>query len=265
MQIKELLNYLEQIAPLKYQEQYDNSGIICGDENAELTGVLICIDSLEPHIDEALAKNCNLIIAHHPLIFSGVKKLTPGDYVGRTLIKAIQNQITIYSMHTNLDNLLHNGVSERIAKKLDLRNVELLSPKAGLFAGEPAIGTGVTGHMVNAVNEQDFLYELKKIMKTDCVRHTRLLGKKVEKIAICGGSGAFLLKEAIRSGADVFVSADFKYHDFFDADGKILVADIGHYESEQFTVEIIYDLITKRFSNFAAHLTELNSNPINYL
>jgi dinuclear metal center YbgI/SA1388 family protein len=265
MQIKELLNYLEQIAPLKYQELYDNSGIICGDENAELKGVLICIDTLDQHIDEAISKNCNLIISHHPLIFGGIKKLTPGDYVGRTIIKAIQNQITIYAMHTNLDNILLNGVSERIARKLELQEVVLLSPKAGILAEETAVGAGVTGQMANPMKEHDFLYHLKKIMKTDCIRHTKLLGKDVSKIAICGGSGAFLLKEAINSGADVFVSADFKYHDFFDADGKILVTDIGHYESEQFTVEIIYDLITKRFSNFAAHLTELNSNPINYL
>lgn len=265
MQIKELLNYLEQIAPLKYQEHYDNSGIICGDENTALTGVLICLDSMDYHIDEALSKNCNLIIAHHPLIFKGIKKLTPGDYVGRTLMKAIRSNIAIYAMHTNLDNLLYNGVSERIARKLGLQEIALLSSKVNLPEDEQPVGAGVVGNLNNPMDEKSFLIHLRETMKTSCIRYTNLSDKQVRKVAVCGGSGAFLLKEAIKSEADVFVSADFKYHDFFDADGKILVADIGHYESEQFTVEIIYDLITKRFSNFAAHLTELNSNPINYL
>jgi len=265
MQIKELLNHLEQSVPLKHQEHYDNSGMICGDENAELTGVLICIDSIEGHIDEALAKNCNLIIAHHPLIFGGVKKLTNGDYIGRTLMKAIRNDVAIYAMHTNLDNMLHNGVSEKIALKLGLQEISLLSPKTGFTSDDLPVGAGVIGNLPVPMEEQEFLHFLKNTMRTNCIRHTRLLGKMVQKVAICGGSGVFLLKNAIQANADVFVSADFKYHDFFDADRKILVADTGHYESEQFTVEIIYDIITKRFSNFAAHLTELNSNPINYL
>ncbi|HAQ37140.1 MAG TPA: Nif3-like dinuclear metal center hexameric protein [Saprospiraceae bacterium] len=265
MQIKELLNYLELSVPLKYQEHYDNSGMICGDENTELSGVLICIDSVEGHIDEALKKNCNLIIAHHPLIFGEVKKITTGDYIGRTLMKAIRNNIAIYAMHTNLDNMLHNGVSEKIALKLGLLEISLLSSKTGSNSDELPIGSGVTGQLPIPMDEKEFLHFLKNTLNTNCIRHTRLLGKAIQKVAICGGSGVFLLKNAIQANADVYVSADFKYHDFFDADGKILVADTGHYESEQFTVEIIYDIITKRFSNFAAHLTELNSNPINYL
>lgn len=265
MQIKELLTYLENIAPLTNQEHYDNSGMICGDENADLSGVLLCIDSTEEHIEEAISKNCNLIIAHHPLIFGGIKKLTPDHFVGRTLIKAIRNNVAIYAMHTNLDNLLYNGVSEKIARKIGLTNITLLSPKMSLTTEEIPVGAGIIGTCIAPTPEREFLLRLKKAMQAECIRYTGFSGKMIEKVAVCGGSGAFLLPAAMQSGADAFVSADFKYHDFFEADRKILIADIGHFESEQYTVEIIYDLITKRFSNFAAHLTELNSNPINYL
>jgi dinuclear metal center YbgI/SA1388 family protein len=265
MQIKELTAFLEEKAPLQYQEKYDNAGLIVGTDTNEITGVLICLDSTEAVIDEAIEKKCNLVIAHHPIIFSGIKKLTGKTYIGRTVIKAIRNDIAIYAMHTNLDNMLDNGVSEKIAKRLGLRDLGILDPKSEYLAKGIQVGTGIIAKTAEPMDELSFLHMVKDRMKTKVVRHTGLLNKPIEKVAICGGACSFLLKTAILQKADVFITADFKYHEFFDADGKILIADIGHYESEQFTIEIIHELITKNFSTFAAHFTKVVTNPINYL
>jgi len=265
MKIKELIAYLEEKVPLQYQEKYDNAGLIVGDAENELEDVLICLDSTEAVIDEAIARGCNVVIAHHPIIFSGIKKLTGKTYIGRTIIKAIRNNIAIYAMHTNLDNLLENGVSSRIAKRLGLKNISILDPKPEYALKGLDVGTGVIAYTREPIDELEFLKIVKTKMDSSCVRHTRLLNKKVHKVAICGGSCSFLLKAAMRIEADVFITSDFKYHEFFDADGKIVIADIGHFESEQFTIEIIHELITKKFSSFAAHLTKVRTNPINYL
>ena len=265
MKISELIEYLEEKAPLKYQEKYDNAGLIVGDKQNEVSGVIVCLDSTEEVIEEAIQKNCNLVIAHHPIIFSGIKKLTGRTYIGRTVIKAIKNDIAIYSMHTNLDNLLENGVSHRIAQRLDLKNISVLDPKMEFQLKGLEVGTGVLGYLENPMDEMTFLKWVKEKMQTDCVRYTKLKGRKIQKVAICGGSCSFLLKTAIYKEADVFITADFKYHEFFDAEGKIVIADIGHFESEQFTIELIHELITEKFITFAAHLTEVRTNPINYL
>ena len=265
MVLKELIEFLEQKVPLQYQEKYDNAGLIVGDENIEIQGVLICLDSTEDVIDEAIRKQCNVVIAHHPIIFSGVKKLTGKSYIGRAVIKAIRHEIAIYAMHTNLDNMLYGGVSTRIAERLGLANLELLDPKSAFQLRGEEVGTGVIGTLPEPVGESLFLQIVKERMQTPCVRHSDFLQKPVQKIAICGGAGSFLLKTAIQKGADVFVTADVKYHEFFDADRKILIADIGHYESEQFTIQIIHELVTKNFSTFAAHFTSVRTNPINYL
>ncbi|CAG0901435.1 unnamed protein product, partial [Darwinula stevensoni] len=268
------------IAPVAYQETYDNAGLIVGNAYTDLTGVLVCLDSIENVVDEAIAKNCNLIIAHHPIIFKGLKRLNGKNYVERTVIKAIKHDIAIYAIHTNLDNVYENGVNTKIAEKLGLKNTHILSPRQGLrklsvlvgatqaeqvkkamFEAGAAIahnivaiennhhtvGAGLIGSLEQAVEEQDFLYFLKNTMKTGCVRHTHFLEKKIQKVAICGGSGGFLLSQAIAQGADIFITADYKYHEFFDADGQILIADIGHYESEQFTIELIAEIISKKF------------------
>jgi dinuclear metal center YbgI/SA1388 family protein len=364
MRLKEITDHLETFAPLAYQESYDNAGLICGSDDMEITGAVICLDSTEAVIDEAIAAGCNLVIAHHPIVFSGLKRFNGKNYVERVIIKALRNNIAVYAAHTNLDNV-HNGVSAMIADKLGLTNCSVLDPKSGLlkrlitfcpedhaesirkalfetgagkigdydecsfnsngigtfrpgeranpFVGEigkqnkeketkieviyPAhiesrvlktlfkvhpyeevaydlisltnknqeVGSGLIGELSPETDEMAFLSLLKTKMKAEGIRYTALRGKKIKKVAVCGGSGSFLLKNAIRAGADVFVTADFKYHQFFDAENQIIIADIGHYESEQYTSELFYDILRKKFSTFALHLSKINTNPINYL
>lgn len=363
MQLKELIAHLENVAPLSYQESYDNAGLIVGDPNAPVHKALISLDCTEEVVDEAIAKGCDLIISHHPIVFKGLKKLTGQSYVERTVIKAIRNNIALYAIHTNLDNIL-GGVNSKLAEKLSLQAPAILSPKAGLlkkltvyvprshveevrdalFAGgagqigdydqcsyntvgygtfrplegaDPAIGhigqqerveetkievvypahsernilvgmfaahpyeevaynivsldntmpyagSGIIGNLSTPMDEVDFLQYLKDRLQLQVIRHTRLLGKRIERVAVCGGAGGFLLPLAKRSGADVFVTADYKYHEFFDADGQILIADIGHFESEQFTQELLMETIRKKFATFAVQLTEIDTNPIKY-
>lgn len=260
-----MITFLEEHAPLHYQEKYDNAGLIVGNAGNEITGVMICLDSTEEVIEEAIEKGCNMVIAHHPIIFSGIKKLTGKTYIGRTVIKAIKKDIAIYAMHTNLDNKLENGVSERIAKRLGLSKLEILDPKESFLLKGEQVGTGVLGYTNGPLDELSFLRLVKERMNAACIRHSKLLNKKVNKVAICGGACSFLLRTAIMKEADVFITADFKYHEFFDAEDKLIIADIGHYESEQFTIELIHELIKNNFSTFAAHFTKVVTNPINYL
>jgi dinuclear metal center YbgI/SA1388 family protein len=361
--VKDVADYLESIAPPQLQESYDNSGLIAGDPGQEVTGILVALDCIEEIIEEAVSRKCNLVIAHHPIVFSGIKKLTGKNYVERTLIKAIRNQIAIYAIHTNLDNI-HTGVNKEICERLGLMNCKILAPKKNMlrklvtfcpadhadkvrsklfeagcghignydecsfntggtgtfralegtrpFVGEqgkshseneirietvfashlePEItqalikshpyeevaydiyplenynqqaGSGMIGEFNSAIEELEFLDLLKSNMFVKSIRHTRLLGKKVKRVAVCGGSGSFLLKDAIRMKADFFVTADYKYHQFFDADSKLVIADIGHYESEQFTKELLKKLLVRNFSTFAVRLTELVTNPVHY-
>jgi len=242
----------------------------------EVTGALICLDCAEAVLDEAIKKNCNLIISHHPIIFRGLKKITGSNYVERVVEKAIRNNISIYAIHTNLDNIAV-GVNKKICDKFGLTNCKLLLPSP--FKGDGLgvrHGSGMIGTLPKPFTEIVFLNKVKKVMKAGSLRHTQLLNKKVNKIAVCGGSGSFLLAEAIRQKADVFVTADFKYHQFFDGENKVLIADIGHYESEQFTKELLRDLLMEKFSIFAPRfkkgeknlpllLSAVNTNPINYL
>lgn len=350
MKIKNLTSFLETIAPPAYQESYDNSGLIVGNPNAEIAGVLICLDSTEAILDEAIEKNCNVIVAHHPIVFKGLKRFNGKNYVERVVMKAIKNDIAIYAIHTNLDNVYANGVNGKIAEKLGLVKTQILKPKSDLkklytfvptefsdqvrkalfksgagnipnfeklsyatigagtinkngvaqvklemafpsvkqnqvlkalheshpFFDVPydivpienqnaEVGSGMIGYLKKPMNEKDFLQKVKKQMRAGCVKYTKLRRKKISKVALCGGSGGFLLNQAIGQGADIFITADYKYHEFFDADGKIVIADIGHYESEQFTIELLYDIITEKFSTFASYFTEVNTNPVNYL
>jgi dinuclear metal center YbgI/SA1388 family protein len=262
MKIIEVTNFLEQYAPLEYQETYDNCGLIIGDANAEVKGVLITLDCIESVIDEAIATGCNLIVAHHPIIFSGLKKINGKNYIERTLIKAIKNDIAIYAIHTNLDNV-HNGVSAKIADKLGLENCKVLAPKQEL--NSDLVGSGIIGELNIPVDSQVFLKNLKQNMQADCVRYTALVKDEIKTVVVCGGSGSFLLNNAIAAKADVFITADFKYHEFFDTENTIIIADIGHYESEQFTKDLIYDLLVKNFTKFAVRLSKVNTNPIKYL
>lgn len=365
MKVKDIVQCIEHIAHPSYQEAYDNSGLIIGDKNAVLQGVLICLDVTEAVVQEAKDLGFNLIVAHHPIIFGGLKKITGGSFVERTVIAAIKNDIAIYAVHTNLDNVLKNGVNSKIAEKIGLKNCKILSPKkavlkklytyvplhdaekikealfqagagnighysecsfsvegTGTFMGseesKPAVGekgkrhheqeqkievilpaykeaavlsallaahpyeevayeiisldnsykelgSGLIGELEEALPFLDFLQAMKVNMKTDCVRYTPIHKKEVKKIAVCGGSGSFLLKKAISAGADVFISGDFKYHEFFDAEDRIVIADIGHFESEQFTIELIYEILSQKFPTFAFRKTKVKTNPINYL
>ncbi len=364
MQIKDILSEIERFAPLPYQESYDNSGVQVGNTAAEATGALLSLDVTEEVLDEAIDRNCNLVIAHHPLIFSGLKSITGRNYVERVILKAIKNDIVIYAAHTNLDNV-QQGVNRKIAEKLNLQHTRILAPtrknlyklytyvpvahaehlKAALFAaglgeiGEysecsfatggsgtfrpsqhsnPVIGTaggareevvelkleiivpehlkakavkvlrenhpyeevayelislendnqtigaGMVGKLPQPMAVSEFLEYLKNAMNTDCVRHTKAHQEKIETVAVCGGAGSFLLRQAMAAAADVFVTGDYKYHQFFDAEGKIMIADIGHYESEQFTIEIFSEILKEKFPNFALLFTKTNTNPVNY-
>lgn len=264
MILRTLTNYLESIAPLALQEEYDNSGLLVGDYGQEVTSALLTLDCTEAVVDEAIKKKCNLIIAHHPIVFKGLKKITGKNYVQRVILKAIKNSIAIYAIHTNLDNVAV-GVNKRICDKLGISNPKILAPKPFSSKKGQEVGSGMIGVLGKPMTETAFISKVKKVMKAKSVRHTALLGKRVQKVAVCGGSGSFLLDDAIKAGADVFVTADFKYHQFFDADNQIVIMDIGHYESEQYTGELLRDLLKQKFPIFASRLSEINTNPVNYL
>jgi|SRR5690606_2053126 len=363
MKIKELTQYLEQIAPLAYQESYDNSGLIVGHPEDEIHQALITLDCTEEVVDEAIQNGCDIIIAHHPIVFKGLKKLNGKNYVERVVIQAIRHGIALYAIHTNLDNVF-GGVSGKIAEKLALTSPAILRPKPNLlrklavfvprthvesvrealfeagagaigdyeecsyntlgygtfrpleganptmgkvneherieetkieviypahrerallvsmYAAHPyeevahdifilentlqTVGSGVIGNLPEAMEEKAFLKYLKDRLNVEVIRHTKLRNKDVSRVAVCGGAGGFLLEDAKRSGADIFVSADYKYHEFFDAEGDIVIADIGHFESEQFTQELLLEIIQKKFVNFAVRLTGIETNPIKY-
>lgn len=256
----QLCDHLESIAPLALQENYDNAGLLYGDRDVEITGVLCSLDATSELVIEAAERGCNVLVAHHPIIFSGVKKLSRDHYVGRAIIEAIRRNVAIYAIHTNLDNILDKGVNQAIAARLGLQQVQILSPRS---IDEKA-GAGLTGMLPEAMHEKDFLPFVKTQMKTACVRHTALTGKEIRKVALCGGAGSFLIHQAIQSGADAYITADVKYHEFFEADGRILLLDIGHFESEQFTIPLLAEIISEKFPNFAAYCTELNTNPVHY-
>jgi dinuclear metal center YbgI/SA1388 family protein len=258
----EVFEFLESIAPLSLQEKYDNSGLLIGSPDQFITGAIIALDCTEEVLDEAIAKGCNLIITHHPAIFYGVKKITGANMTERIIAKAIKHDLILYAIHTNLDNTLTHGVNERIARKLGLDIDSILRPIAGIQ--DPSLGAGIIGYFSNPLTENQFLHLLKDLMKAPVVRHTRLQHRPIQKVAVCGGSGSFLVEDARKAGAHALVTADFKYHGFFDAGEDLLICDIGHYESEQFTINLLQELISGNFSTFAAHCTDVNTNPVHY-
>lgn len=363
MKLVELTKYLEEIAPLPYQESYDNAGLLVGDYNKEINHALISLDCTEEVIEEAIRTNCDVIISHHPIVFKGLKRFNGSNYVEKVVMKAIKHDIALYAIHTNLDNIFE-GVNRKIAEKLKLEHLSILLPKENLLnklvvfvprthadslknalfsAGAGAIGnydecsfstsglgsfqakegsnpytgtigsrhieseerieviypqhlerkllvamyenhpyeevaydiyrlqnnyarigSGMIGALAVPLNEMEFLQHLKESLHLQVIRYTKLRNKNVQRVAICGGAGGFLLSQAIRMGADAFVTADYKYHEFFDAEGKVIIADVGHFESEQFTQELLLEIIQKKFPNFAVRLTGINTNPINY-
>jgi dinuclear metal center YbgI/SA1388 family protein len=362
MKISDIIQHLETIAPFHFQESYDNAGLIVGDASAECTGIIISLDAIEAVIDEAIDHKCNLVVAHHPIIFRGLKKLNGKNYVERTLIKAIKNDIAIYAIHTNIDNI-KKGVNGKIAEKIGLKNLQILQPKENIlkklitfaptdkaeevrkalfsagggelgrysecsfntegtgtfkplqgadpFVGEidkrheekeikievifPAyreqkmirammeahpyeevaydiislgnhpsdVGSGLIGELEKETGEAEFLSHIKSTFRLKVIKHTSLSGNKVKKVAVCGGAGSFLIPVALSNRADVYITSDIKYHEFFDAE-SMLLADIGHYESEQFTIDLLDAVLKEKFPNFAVRKTEVNTNPVQY-
>ncbi len=363
MKISSVIQHLETIAPIAFQESYDNAGLLTGNEEWACTGIIVTLDVTEAVITEAVSKNCNLIIAHHPVVFKALKTITGKNYVERTVISAIKNDIAIYAIHTNLDNII-TGVNGKIAEMLKLKNLSILKPVeqllkklvtfapiqdtekvrlalfsagagnlgkysecsfniegTGTFKAEeganphvgiigkrheekemrievifPAyieqkiiraliaahpyeeaaydvfslsnylsnIGSGLTGELPEPMEEIASLQLLKDVFNLTVIKHTSLINKKISKIAVCGGAGSFLIKAAIASGAEMFITSDIKYHEFFDAENKILLTDIGHYESEQFTTELLVATLKQKFVNFAVQKSGVSTNPVHY-
>ncbi|MEG1617667.1 MAG: Nif3-like dinuclear metal center hexameric protein [Bacteroidales bacterium] len=261
MKIREIIQVIEQVAPRPLQESYDNAGVQVGNVENELTSAVICLDVTEAVVDEAIELGANLILSHHPLIFSGLKSLTGKNYIERSLIKAINHGICIYSAHTNLDNAA-DGVNFMIASKLGLRDLAILDPKS---QSDQTVGSGVTGYLEEPMEELQFLKELKSLFGCGCIKHSAPRGKEISKVALCGGSASFLIPNAIATDADVYLTGEIKYHEYFGNDEKILLAELGHYESEQFTIQLLAEIITKKYPTFLYHYTKVNTNPINYL
>ncbi len=364
MKIKEIIKVLEEMAPLAYAEDFDNVGILVGNQDNEATGVLVCHDALESVIDEATTKKCNLVVCFHPILFSGIKKITGKNYVERSVIKAIKNDIAIYAVHTALDNH-KNGVNKIFCDALGLINTKILVPKPnfiqklvtytipenkeqvlnalfeagagkignyedcsytsqgiGTYRGNENsnpeigerfefveaqeikievtfekhlqskilealfknhvyeevayeifdlqnahqnIGLGMVGELEKPLTEIEFLELVKNKMQCGGIRHSSLLGKSIKKVAVLGGSGSFAIKNAIQAGADVFLTADLKYHNFYESENQIVLADIGHFESERYTKNYIVDYLKEKITNFAFVLSEENTNPVKYL
>jgi dinuclear metal center YbgI/SA1388 family protein len=257
--IRDIIGLLERWAPPEYQENYDNSGLITGDQNLDCTGVLVCLDSTEKVILEAEQNGCNLIVSHHPLIFKPVRNILPDNSTGKILIHAIRNGIAIYAIHTNLDNVL-SGVNAAIADKLGLKHREILK----IQSDNPYIGSGLIGDLPKPVTELQLLALVKQLFRIPVIRYSPLTGKSVSRIAVCGGAGSFLITNALEAGADFFLTADLKYHEFFIPEGDCVLADIGHFESEQFTIDLLHDAIRKKYPNFAVLKSSTVTNPVNY-
>ena len=261
MKARQVLDALEQYAPLPLQDGFDNAGLQIGlTEEQEVTGALLCLDVTEAIVDEAERVGCNLIVAHHPLLFHGLKSITGKNYVERCVMKAIQKGIAIYAAHTNLDNA-QGGVNYRIAETIGLTNLQFLDIKV---ATVPA-GAGVIGELSESMCEQEFLLRLKQLFDISCLRHNTLNGRMIRRVALCGGAGGFLLSNAIAQGADAFLTGEMRYHDYFGHDDELLIAEMGHYESEQYTIDIFAEVLGARFPELNIVKTSLNTNPINYL
>ena len=260
MKAKQVFDALEQYAPLPLQDSYDNAGLQIGlTAEQEVAGALLCLDVTEAVIDEAERLGCNLIVAHHPLLFRGLKSITGRSYVERCVVKAIQKGIGIYAAHTNLDNA-EGGVNYRIAEKIGLVNLSFLEIKPGMTAG-----SGVIGELSQEMDEVDFLEHVKSLFGIRCMKHNQLRGRKIRRVALCGGAGGFLLSQAIAQGADVFLTGEMRYHDYFGHEGELMIAEMGHYESEQYTTDIFEEVLNRHLPELRIVKTSLNTNPINYL
>lgn len=253
---------LESWAPLPVAESYDNVGLLVGHPNMEVSGILVNLDMTESVVDEAIALGFNMIVAHHPIWFMPRKRLNGEDYVSRTIMRAIKHDIALYACHTNLDNV-RTGVNHRICEQLGLVNTTFLQAKKSSEAPEQ-YGSGMIGNLPSSLSKSDFLATVKDAFHCGGIRYADSSHTSIQKVAICGGAGSFLIQEARKQGADAFVTADITYHKFFDNEQDILLLDIGHYESEQFTSEMIHEFLSEKFRNFAVRLSSVNTNPVKY-
>lgn len=267
MKVKDILGALEEFAPLALQDGYDNAGLQIGlAEDAEATGALLCLDVTEDVVDEAVLRGCNLIISHHPLLFHPLKNITGKDYVGRTIMKAIKNGVAIYASHTNLDSV-YGGVNFKMAEKMGLVNPEFLTIKKDCTCNGAATnaGEGLIADLPNPLPQRDFMENVKEIFRLKSLRVNESEKKTIKKVALCGGAGAFLIPKAIEKGADAFITGEIGYHHFFGHENDLLLLEIGHYESEQFTMELLYDIIRKVNATLPVCEVKKKTNPINYL
>lgn len=266
MLVREIAEAIEQYAPLRLQEEWDNAGIQVGDPEADITGVLLCTDATEAVVAEAIDRGFNLVIAHHPLIFHGLKKIMGRTPVERTVAMAIKHDITIYSAHTNMDSAWH-GVSFRMADKIGMTNVQILDDNQVAPYGEEShttAGCGVIGDIA-PMPAIEVLKRVKAAFEVGAVRYCGDVEREVTRVALCGGAGGFLLDKAVEMGAQLYVTADMRYHDFLDNHQRIVIADIGHYESEHYTKEIFLEIIQKKNPTFAVAFAKSETNQVKYL
>ena len=261
MKIQEVLSALEQFAPLPLQESWDNAGLQVGLTEAEVSGALLCLDVTEKVVDEALAKGCNLIVSHHPLLFRGLKTISDMTDVQRTVRKAIQKDIAVVSMHTNMDNA-EGGVNHKMAEKLGLKDVQFMAPKT---VGDVTCGSGIIGTLETPMDARTFVEKVKATFGVACAMTNELLERPVSRVALCGGAGDFLLDDAVKAGADAFITGEMHYHQYFGYEQQIQICVIGHYQSEQYTTEVFRDIIGKACPDVRTEIAETNTNPILYL
>lgn len=269
VKVQEVISALEDFAPLPLQESYDNAGLQVGLTEAEVSGALLCLDVTEEVVGEALELGCNMIVSHHPLIFHGLKHLTDSDMVQRCVRLALQNDVAIYSSHTNLDAAI-DGVNYMMAERLGLVDVVLLQPRMvtiGVAHTERKVqaGNGIIGYLPEEEDSLVFLQRVKQAFGVECLMHNELLSRPIQSVAICGGAGDFLLDEAIRVQADAFLTGEMHYHQYFGHDGQIQIGVLGHYQSEQYTIDIFNSIIGERFPKLPLFRTSVCTNPIKYL
>ncbi|MEZ4910550.1 MAG: Nif3-like dinuclear metal center hexameric protein [Saprospiraceae bacterium] len=265
VKVKEIIDYLHSIAPNELQESYDNAGLIVGSENNIVKKVMVSLDTTPAVIDDAIKQGCNLVVSHHPIVFKGIKRFIDGYYVHDTVIKAIKNDISIFAIHTNLDNVYLNGVSTKMAEILGLSDVKILLP-TNYYSSEfsNSYGAGAIGILSNPIKPTYFISHVKEKFQLQCLKYTDLCRNAITKVAVCGGSGSFLIQRAIDVGADVLITSDVKYHEFFDANGQIIILDIGHYESEKHVIRLLADLLKSQFTPISILETSINTNPVSY-
>ena len=269
MKIKQIIDALEHFAPLPLQESYDNAGLQVGLTEAEASGALLCLDVTEEVVQEAIDMDCNLIVAHHPLLFRGLKTVSDGTQVERVVRMAVKNDIAIYAAHTNLDNV-EDGVNYKMADKLGLVDVQLISPRKVKVVEERheravMAGSGVLGYFPVPLDSLVFLERVKSAFQVECLMHNEMLNRPIQSVALCGGAGDFVLADAMRLEADAFLTGEMHYHQYFGMEQKIQIGVLGHYQSEQYTVEIFRQILEESAPTLPVYITNVNTNPIKYL